>query len=146
MSLIVKEKWIMERTMEKKLLWAMAKFLNYACKIDEDFEDEGCFDCYLRYDKYEMPIEWLINISIEEVDEIIDKYKSDVVTALTLQEEMENDTLVASFRCEGYIYELLYNYESYGRDDNKKAERILDKLNKELGEIGLWFDWGGGCL
>ena len=86
------------------------------------------------------------NISIEEVDEIIDKYKSDVVTALTLQEEMENDTLVASFRCEGYIYELLYNYESYGRDDNKKAERILDKLNKELGEIGLWFDWGGGCL
>lgn len=103
----------MEITMEKKLLWAMAKFFTYASEIDEDFEDEVSFDCYLRYDKCEILAEWLLNITIEEMDKIIDEYKSDVVTELTLQEELENDTLVASFRCEGYIYELLYYYESY---------------------------------
>ena len=76
----------------------------------------------------------------------LDDCVSDDLNLGTLQEGSGNDTLIASFRCEGYIYEMLYYYIAYGVNRNQVADQIYNKFEMDLGKIGLWFDWGEGTL
>lgn len=136
----------MDREIEINLLWAMSEIVDFASDVDDEFDDAIWSGASLRYDRKEIQANCLDFKDKDELVRYLDDCVSDDLNLETLQEESGNDTLIASFRCEGYIYEMLYYYIAYGVNRNQVADQIYNKFEMELGKIGLWFDWGEGTL
>lgn len=72
-------------------------------------------------------------------------YKSDNRLEEIIPRVAEDESIEAVVFCEGELWEALYYYEAYGR--NEKMEKALyEAFVKAVVNHGLWYEWGGGII
>ena len=72
-------------------------------------------------------------------------YKSDKQLEEIIPRVAEDETIEAVIFCEGELWETLYYYEVYGRND-KMTMSIYKAFVKAVTNHGLWYEWGEGII
>ena len=72
-------------------------------------------------------------------------YKSDNWLEEIIPRVAEDETIEAVIFCEGELWETLYYYEVYGRND-KMTKSIYEAFIKAVTNHGLWYEWGEGII
>ena len=72
-------------------------------------------------------------------------YKSENKLEDMIPRVVEDKTIESVMFCEGELWETLYYYEAYGRND--KMEKVLyEAFVKAVTNHGLWYEWGEGII